>query len=436
MTETSLEKLVPEQDFSGLLENHTQLLFRLANSLLEAGEENWTKRHYFELYTESDEVESFLDDYGARTNRTYNYLTEVVASMRGISLAGLSLEHLARRIDAYGVVEALAGEEAGESQADIAYSRAFVQSTLRDLLKELKTEATDLGLALPHQGFPQDSFDEGIQRFSLPRNIGQEDLQDEAQKIAEVASKYLQACEMLDVAGVRRIEDEASREQFLRQHCTEEHARVYEATVHNLQSAYDTYIKNTVIESNDERLPRLRGHVSCALHLLEAVTHLTHFVDRHEGEGRVEAAEERLGKAVNKSRMRAVTLNHLLFWAYRFLSHGRVIAEELLPSYTNVQALTVEIGDGLSLHARPASLIVTIVNHYGTPVEMEVAGHTCNAGSILELMIAVGSNPDARDYTFRGDENPLRDIALLFEAGLGEGGMDSLPGALSYLVGG
>lgn len=436
MTDTSLEKLVPEQDFGGLLENHTQLLFRLANSLLEAGKESWTKRHYFELYTESDEVESFLDDYGARTNRTYNYFTEVVASVRGISLAGLSLEHLGRRIEAYGVVQALDAKDAQEALADLTFARAFVQSTLCDLLSELKSEAGSLSLAPPQKGFSQDSFDEGIQRFSLPRNLGQEDLQDETQKIAEVASKYLQACQMLDEAGVRRIDDEKTRETYLRQHCTEEHARVYEATVHNLQSAYDTYIKNTVIESKDERLPRLRGHVSCTLHLLEAVTHLTHFVDRHEGEGRTEAAEQRLGQTVNKARIRALTLNHLLHWAYRFMDHGRALAEELLPSYTNVLTLEVQLGPDLSLHARPASLIVTIVNRYGTPVEMEVASHTCNAGSILELMIAVGSNPDARKYTFRGDENPLRDIALLFEAGLGEDGMDSLPEALSYLVGG
>ena len=66
-------------------------------------------------------------------------------------------------------------------------------------------------------------------------------------------------------------------------------------------------------------------------------------------------------------------------------------------------------------------------------VEMEVQGHTCNASSILELMIAAGSHVDARQYTFRGDENPLRDIALLFGSALGEEGIDKLPDQLSYL---
>ena len=64
---------------------------------------------------------------------------------------------------------------------------------------------------------------------------------------------------------------------------------------------------------------------------------------------------------------------------------------------------------------------------------MEVEGHPCNAGSILELMVAVGSHPEARRFTFSGDEHPLRDIGLLFEHGLGEHGLDRLPGVLSYL---
>ena len=57
----------------------------------------------------------------------------------------------------------------------------------------------------------------------------------------------------------------------------------------------------------------------------------------------------------------------------------------------------------------------------------------CNAASILELLVTVGSNPDEKSFVFRGDENPLRDIGLLFQCGLGEDGIDNLPSDLSYL---
>ena len=53
---------------------------------------------------------------------------------------------------------------------------------------------------------------------------------------------------------------------------------------------------------------------------------------------------------------------------------------------------------------------------------MEIGGKVCSAGSILELMIAVGSHPKERRFLFRGDINPLRDIGLLFQHDLGGAG--------------
>ena len=138
---------------------------------------------------------------------------------------------------------------------------------------------------------------------------------------------------------------------------------------------------------------------------------------------------------MHRDAVNEVTLNVLLHWALRFMLMGREIAEELLPTYTNVQALEVELPEGLVLHARPASLVVSIVNRYGTPVEMEIDGQVCNAGSILELMVVVGSNPESRRFVFRGDAHPLGDIALLFQHGLGEEGLSALPDELDYLRG-
>jgi hypothetical protein len=140
-----------------------------------------------------------------------------------------------------------------------------------------------------------------------------------------------------------------------------------------------------------------------------------------------------IARHVERAQVQDVILNHLLYWANVLLQRGRDTAEELLPNYIEMRELHVELPSSLKLHARPAALIVNIVSHHGTPVEMEVAGQKCNAGSILELLINVGSHPEARDYRFRGDVNPLRDIGLLFEHGLGEHGLENLPAQLQYL---
>ncbi len=148
---------------------------------------------------------------------------------------------------------------------------------------------------------------------------------------------------------------------------------------------------------------------------------------------RSEEAKGRLAEHVDRGEVERVTLNVFLLWAHRVLQNGVALAEDLLPEYTNLQELEVDLTDDLALHARPAALVVGIVNHHGTPVEMELDGRRCNAGSILELLVTVGSNPGEQHFVFRGDERPLSDIRLLFENGLGEAGLESLPAGLDYL---
>lgn len=437
MPEISLEQVVDERRFAAQLQEHSAGFFRLCNTLLAPGLPRWHKRHYFQLISEAESLESFLDDYGARHNRTYCFFTEVIASVRGFALAGYSLAHLMGRLDSYGLgttpapARAGAGLQGASRSIDEAWS--FINRSIRDMLLACRGEAERLGVQASKEQLPEASFRPLITKQKLPRNVDQTEPQDERQKVAEVASKFLQACEMLEELGVRRIADPEERRAFLLSHCNEEQARVYEATVHNLQSAYDTHLKSSQVEAEDERLARLRGHVSAALHLLESVTYLTHFYERHETDVRSSEAKVRIGMIVDKVQVQDVILNHLLFWADLFMQSGRPVAESVLPEYTNAQELTVELGDELELHARPASLIVGIVNHYGTPVEMEVAGRRCNAASILELLVTVGSNPGEKRYVFRGDEKPLSDIALLFRYGLGEAGIDQLPAQLGYL---
>ena len=435
MRETSLDRIVTEEEFCETLADEAEMLFRLANTLHGKADKEWSRRHLYQLAIEADLVESFLDDHGAGHNRSFCFLRELVASIRAFSQAGFSIKHLEYRLDSYSTHLGLYEEKEAACKAAMAFAGKFVRDAIRALLDACRDEARDLKVKWDPNPFPKDRYLTAQVHLKLPRNLGEELFEDEEQKVAEVASKYLQVCEMFQEIGVRQIEEEEAREAFLVSRCSEERARVYEATVHNLQSAYDTHIKNTNLEARDSRLQLLRGHASAAFHTLEAVTFLAHFVERHETISRPSASDKRLRDHIDRAGVRHITLNYLLFWAKELIELGRDVARDVLSSFTNVQELQVEVPDELVVHARPASLIVGIVNHYGTPVEMEVAGSTCNAASILELMIAVGSNPNSRTYIFRGDENPLRDIRLLFEAGLGEAGLSQLPPELEYLKG-
>ena len=432
--ERSLEEVIPERAFAGLLQSRSQTFFRLSTSLLVHERGAWGKKHYYQLLLEAEELESFLDDYGARYNKLYGTLRELVASARWFALTGHSLSHLESRFDSYAVRSVCSESEEADVSATLDQARAFTRRSTGELLAEIRTEAQKLGLEITPEMFPEANFATGAVRQQLPRNVGEHEPTEEQQKIAEVASKFLAACSMLDDMRIRRIKNHLERKAFLARLCSEEQARVYEATVHNLQSTYDTYIKNTVLEGRDERLPRLRGLTSASLHLLECATFLTHFVERHEGSGR-DLVQRRLAQLIDAREVQDAILNAFLYWADFFLRRGRSIAEDLLPAYTNVQELCIDLSDEVKLHARPAALIVGIVGHYGTPVELDVGGNRCNAASILEVLVTVGTYADERRYVFRGDVRPLGDIKLLFEHGLGEHGLDSLPAQLAYLKG-
>ena len=430
--EISLEQLVEERQFAGLLQRHAEPFFRLANTLLCDQEQGWNKRHYFQLINEADGLESFLDDFGARFNQTYAYLTELVASVRGFALSGYSVTHLEGRLSTYGRSN-WSNEDYQSSVDSLRRIDTFLATVVARMLSEIRAEAGRLGVEITPETFQEGGFLPVVARKRLPRNLGEAVLLDEEQKIAEVATKYIRACEVLSQIGIRHIADPLERRAFFTRYCTEERARTYEATIHNLQSTYDTHIQNTVLERQDPRLPLLRAHVSASLHLAEAITHLSHFVERHEDEVRSGETKSRISALVPTASVHEMVVNELMVWVNRHMQSGCTIAAELLPSYTNVQELAVSLADGLTLHARPAALLVKVVNHYGTPVYMEVAGKRCNAASILEILVLIGSNSKERRLVFHGDERPLRDIRLLVENDLGENGTDLLPEELHYL---
>lgn len=429
MHDPPIEKIVPEQDFRAMLQERAAPFLAVCAA---PGGSAWTKRRFFDLSVAADELEAFLDDYGARTNRSFSAFTEWVAALRGFSLAGISLTHLVRRLPSYGVLDRL-GDRRVNAIEDLGEALQFVEGKVRDIMGALLDEGRAIGVTELARGEGRAPLDRSVRRFRLPHNVDLDRIDDEEQRIAGVAANYLEVCRLLREVGIQAIDDEHAREAFLRANCSEETARLWEARVHNLQSSYDTHVKNTLLETGDPRLQELRGHMAAALHTFEAVTLLVHFVERHERGLRSDVAEDALQRIVPRRDVRAVTLNRLLVWARDFMLSGAELADALVPSYTTASEAILKLADGVMFHARPASLVVAIVQHHGTPVELEVFGERCNAGSILELMIAIGSNPEAREFVVRGDERPLRDLVALFASNLGEGGFDDLPDALGYL---
>jgi phosphotransferase system HPr (HPr) family protein len=348
-------------------------------------------------------------------------------------MIGSTLRHILTRFPRYGVQ--IGTDETAQFFSETDVTNEFVNRSMNGLLRALYDELDVLRIQIPADTATEDSVhDEGI-RLHLHHNIDEEDVVEEEQRIAEISTKFLAAADALSWVSDVRIDGRKELRDFVLAHTDEERSRHYEGLVHSLQSKYDTYIKNTTLEGRHSSLPRLRGHVSLALHLLEMGTQLVHFYERHENDIRYESAKARIARIVDKSVLLDRLVNYCQHFAHRALESGRRFAEEALRTFVRVQRLELSLSEGMALHARPISLIVKIVARYGTHVEMEVEGETANAGSIMELIMLIGGHSEARRFVFRGDSRPLQDIRMLFEHGLGEEGLDVLPAQLDYLRG-
>src|SRR5260221_14459831 len=167
-SETPLEEIISEKAFAVELGGRAASFFDLANGLL-ARTEDWGPGAFFQLTSEADGLEAQLDDHGARYNRIFSFLRELVASLRGFSQAGFSMAHLERRLPTYGV--GLAPREREQAQRDIASSRKFLEQTARSLLEALRLEAQALGMPLPAQAAQERVPAEVGPRHMLPRNM-------------------------------------------------------------------------------------------------------------------------------------------------------------------------------------------------------------------------------------------------------------------------
>lgn len=370
-------------------------------------------------------LETFLDDHGARQNRTFATLRELVASTRGLATVKANGLHLLSRLARYITLR-----DGTELTKDLEAANEFLDESLTALARRLIQEARDLGIEW--EPIPINPGNGPHQRRLLPRNLDGDFSVDEQEHIAEIGARFLhvvEASRSLDLSQPRPLEELA---EFAAEHATEERCRWYESAVHNIQSMYDTYVLGTPLENEHEWLRPLRGAASVAFHLLEMATGLSHFYERHESEIRHEQAQEAIATLVAKQRVLDVAINTCIRHAYLFVDSASEVAERILETFVPHGSERIPLPEGITLHARPLALIAQIARHYGTPLEISIEGESCSAQSLMALILLGGKHPRPREIEASGDQRALADLKSLFAAGLGETSQ-ALPAELAYL---
>ncbi len=411
---------------------HVPSLIRIDNLVESNRRARLSRRVLSTISEEASKLEDLLTDYDAPYNHAFCKFYELVAALRSFSAAGYTAK----------VVELRTARRPSfnDKKLDAAFREetakalGFIEEGVRQLLRSCRSEVEKLSGTELEEAAPQHIFQDSMDHRSLPHTLGADDVTDQKSRIAAEASLFLTAHQTLHRRSQgARFDDPELMQRFVLDVCDEEQSRFFEVKLQNIQSRYDTFVMNTLAEKRDPLLREFRVAVGNSLELIRIVARLVHFFERHEDDSRPEEAKAAVAQLVDKQGVLDTILNYALYYAHRFMEVGEPLAESLLQKYTVKESVALSLPAGVVLHARPASLIVKVVQHHGTPVQIQLGDHSCYAGSITQIIMAAGQNPAIGSVKFEGDRKPIADLTLLFEHRLGEDGLDNLPPDLSYL---
>jgi hypothetical protein len=381
-----LKEIISEEEFLNIFQKQTIEILKICSYLTEKEEKDflYTKRFYGNITTQARILEDFLDDYGAKNNRNWIYFRELTASARSMGFSAYMIQHLRNR---YALYDLKSSEEMTFLDHTIE-TQNFLNTSIKNVFRGMGDEALRLGLATPAEKLKEEDFLDVASNKMLPHNVDEDFSRKEEEMVVKIASEYLNI--MQDHEDFR-IDHEYSVEDItplIPEYISEEKLRKFQLRIHNLQSVYDTYIKDTKIELENITLNSMRGSIALALHLAEIATTLTHFYERHESELRHEEVREKIEIIIDKSQILKCIVNYCLFHCYNHLEKGNSLAKSFLKSYVVMDSIMVPIPIYMGFHVRPATLVMKIVKHYGSDVKMHIDTEDYDAGSALDIFRA------------------------------------------------
>ena len=376
-------------------------------------------------------MESFLDEYGARENKTWAHFTEYIASIRNLSIAAFYIRHLLDRYPFYNLNDSRVERENFYSESKKTLE--FLNSSVLNLFMEVIKEGEENGLQISTEEVNPDDFPEVQRNKRLPKNFEEDQDKGEEERVVEWCEKVKRAARMVREGSLGKVEGPEELKKLVPKSINEETARMYTNLIHNIQSDFDTYIKNTYIADSHPQLKNIRGYVSVALHLQEIVLWLSHFYERHEDDIRKSTVKSRISKLVDKNILLSCVLNFAFHFSLNYIQKGEALSEEILIEAMEIVSFELPVPQPHGFHARPSTYLSLIAREYNKDVYLIVDDEKYNVKSVMSLLQAGGVIAD-KGYEmirFEGDKKALEDIKILAESNYCED--MKIPPQLSYL---
>ena len=428
-TPSHLREIISEEDFLKPLQNAAADILRLSLFLedIKNNEKVFNRKLFYAILTVSRDLEDFLDIHGAKNNQEWSFFRELVASARNFGFAAFLVEHI-EQIHIPPDEQAIFNEYFDNTKN----TKKFFNQTLLKIFELIKVEAQRVKISFPPRGLTETYYYDIPLNKLLPQNLDEGEVKNKRENIIKICSKYLNISSQFHDLRCNKQYPSEILAQMIPEKINEERIRRFELVMHNLESVYDTYVKDKALENEDSRFGRLRTYISSILHLLEIARALAHFYERHEKINSI------LEKSISLNNTLNCTINWALYYINLMMLSGRRLADELLKEYTAMDSIELPVPKDLGFHLRPSTLVAKVVNHYGFDVYMVVGQDKFDAKSVLSLTWAGGkiAREKIEKVTFVGDKRVLKDLKTLAGVNYGEDlmGKDSpLPKVLSYL---
>ena len=343
---------------------------RLPGSQEKAAVRRILTRPYLSMMRgQAAQLAELMDAYGAYNNSTWSVFRSHTAALKVFSGIHYQLLHLYHTAPSYRLLP-VEGDFRGDTEAIADITGATIRNIACNLLAEAEARA------LPVTRTEHSS--ETLPLGKLPRNRSSRNVSSAKETVVRLATAFLNLSEdhemLTPCAGTGGKEGPGIP--------AEADVRQLEDRFHTLQALYDTFVSNTDVESLDELLPTLRGHISVIFHLLELTTGLAHYHERHvTGVGNA-------APAIAADDLVRIVRTYSIRYALLYLKAGRNLCQRMLKQYAEIGEIAVPVPRYRGFHVRPSTLVSKIVLHYGSPVTMKLEGETYDASSPLELFRA------------------------------------------------
>jgi hypothetical protein len=377
-------RIIDEGVLRELIARRARLLFRLVGHLAEYQPFRavLTRPLLGDILSQSAQLEELLDAYGARNNRRWCRFRALTAAIKLFASVSYKLLHIQSVLPSYQLLPIEKDFAAATEQALL-----FSGGVLKEAAHRIRGQANRLGVPVPAVELQAIDYSEHLPVGRLSYDRDERLVSNAATIITHMATAFLNLAaesELLHTVAQSLPEEYAA---CFPEPVSEENLRYLKHRFHNLQSLYDTYVSETVMEHLDADLLVLRGHVSVIFHLLEIATELAHYYERHVNRQTGDSALRRR-PVVNSEALLATLMGYSITYSSLYLSCGQWLCQEMLKRYAEVGQIEVPVPHYRGFHVRPATLVAKIVLHYGSDVRMELGGESYDAGLPLDLFRA------------------------------------------------